>query len=183
MRVFGEVIQAINRGGVVILPADTVYGLFCKADDKKAVKQIYKIKGRDFKKPLQVFLSDIKSIAKYAVVKPLQKKLINKYLPGAYTLILRLKSAAKKKFSFLKTGTIGVRVIKSKVLRHILLKTGPLAATSANISGAKTPVKFADIPYELRRGVVLSVICDSLVKGKASKVLDLTGKKTVVLRK
>jgi L-threonylcarbamoyladenylate synthase len=179
---FKEIITSLNHGGVVIMPADTVYGLFCRAGDAKAVKQIYKIKGRDYEKPLQVFLPDVKSITKYAAVNPAKKKLVKKYLPGAYTLILKLKAGSKKKFAFLKTGTIGIRVIKSKILGPILLKTGPLAATSANISGAKPPVKFKDIPFELRSRVELSVICDRAVKGKPSKVVDITRQKTIVLR-
>jgi L-threonylcarbamoyladenylate synthase len=182
MNTVDEAAGELNRGGVVIMPADTVYGLFCAASDKKAVKNIYKIKGRNFKKPLQVFFPDIKSVLKYAFVSPAQLKLVKKHLPGAYTLILKLKPAAKKKFTFLKTGTIGVRVIKSKILNALLAVTGPLAATSANISGDKTPVKFDDIPFELRSRVKLSVICDTAVGGKASSVLDLTGDKPVVLR-
>jgi L-threonylcarbamoyladenylate synthase len=182
MNFIKEVIFSLKHGGVVILPTDTVYGLFCIASDKKAVKKIYKIKGRDYKKPLQVFLPDSKSIQKYAPVNSEQKKLIKKHLPGAYTLILKLKPAAKKEFSFLKTGTIGVRVINSKILKPILVKTGPLAATSANLSGEKTPVKFADIPYELRSKVELSVIFDRQVRGQASKVIDLTGKAPVIIR-
>jgi L-threonylcarbamoyladenylate synthase len=178
-----EIYSILKNSGVVIMPSDTVYGLFCIASDKKAVKRIYKIKGRAYHKPLQVFFPDIKAVIKYAVVSPARKKLMKKYLPGPYTLVFKLRPAVKKIFTFLKTGTIGVRVIKSKILSPVLAKTGPLAATSANISGAKTPVKFADIPYELRAGVPLSVICDGMVKGKASKVIDLTGGNVVVLRK
>jgi L-threonylcarbamoyladenylate synthase len=175
-----EIIQILNAGGVVIMPAGTVYGLFCRADDPKAVKRIYKIKGRDFNKPLQVFLPDVRSVSRYAET---EDKRIKKYLPGAYTLVLKLKHAFHRKIFFLKAGAIGVRVIRSGILTPVLKKTGPLAATSANFSGAKTPVRFGDIPLKLRSAVEMSIICDKMVKGRASTVVDLTGKKPFIIRK
>ncbi len=131
-----DITAALKKGGVVILPTDTVYGIFCSALSKKGVSAVYKIKGRDNKKPLQVFLSDVSSIHEYAEITPAQEIQIGKMLPGPYTLILKLNPSHKRTFSFLKTGTIGVRVIKSDVLSSILKEmASPLAATSANISG------------------------------------------------
>ncbi|MCX8092901.1 MAG: L-threonylcarbamoyladenylate synthase [Candidatus Goldbacteria bacterium] len=176
-----EVIKKLKKGEVIILPTDTVYGLFCRAFDKQAVKKIYKIKGRDFSKPLQVFLSKKTEIFKYCKLNNRQKKYINKYLPGPYTLILELRDKYKKFFSFLK-DTIGVRIIKYKLLNEIIKKTGPLAATSANLSGEPTPVKYNDIhPVLLEK--LFAFQDDSIVRGKASQVIDLTGEKLVILRK
>ena len=59
-----KIINLLNSGAIVILPTDTVYGIFCRALNKNAVKRIYKIKGRDFSKPLQIFLSDKNQIKK-----------------------------------------------------------------------------------------------------------------------
>lgn len=173
----------VIEGNFVILPSDTVYGLFCIAFDKKAVKKIYAIKGREYNKPLQVFFPGVKVAEKYVVLDAGRKKLLKKYLPGPYTVILKLKPAYKSKFTFLKQGTIGVRVIRSKLIDALILKTGPLAATSANISGEKTPVKFKDISYELRSKAGISVINDPAVRGRASRVVDLTGERPVILRK
>lgn len=174
-----DIIQIMNSGGVAILPTDTVYGLFCRAGDKKAVKQIYEMKGRDFKKPLQVFFPDIKTVGKYAET---GGKQIEKYLPGPYTLVLKLKFSMKRRFSFLKAGTVGARVIRSKLMAQILKKTGPLAATSANMSGGRTPVKFNDIPWELRSKAGICLINNRLVKGRASRVIAFSGEKPEILR-
>ncbi len=178
-----EISEELSRGGVVVLPAGTVYGLFCVAADKKAVRKVYSIKGRDFRKPLQVFFPDIRSAAKYAAMDGAMMKKARKYLPGPFTLVLKLKKNRQKHFSFLKRGTIGIRVIRSRLLSALLKKNGPLAATSANVSGDKTPVKFGDISFEIRSKAALSVIDDRQVSGRASRVIDFTGEKPVVLRK
>jgi len=180
--VIKEIIQILNNGGVVILPTDTVYGFFCRANNKQAVKKIYKIKGRDFKRPLQVFLPGAGSIARYAVLDKGKRGFIKKHLPGPYTIILNLRATMKKRFVFLKAGTIGIRVVKIPFLKKILRSTGPLAATSANLSGGKTPVKFDDISWELRSKAGICLINDRIVKGTSSRVIDLTGKKPEILR-
>ncbi|HNZ30260.1 MAG TPA: L-threonylcarbamoyladenylate synthase, partial [Candidatus Goldiibacteriota bacterium] len=134
----------IKKGGIAILPTDTVYGFFCLADNKKAVKKIYCLKGRDFSKPLQVFVASLKEIKKIAVIGTGHKAFLEEKLPGPYTLIFKAKPAGVEKMKFI-NKTVGVRVVDSAVINGIIacLKA-PLAATSANFSGAATPVKFKD---------------------------------------
>lgn len=178
-----QAVEALKNNDVCILPADTVYGLFCRARSSRAAFTIYKIKGRSKKKPLQLFFSDKKDIFKYALTTPAVKSRINALLPGPYTLVLKLKAAYKDKFSFLKTGTAGFRVIDSAILNGIIRELhGPLAATSANVSGGKTPVKFKDIEKAVLTGVKMAVRDDKAVNGKSSTVIDFTGKKEKILR-
>lgn len=176
-----KAVNLLLKGEVVILPTDTVYGLFGRAFDKNAGKKIYRIKGRDFVKPLQVFLSKKSDIFKYCQVNEKQKKYIDKYLPGPYTLILKLKKNQKKLFCFLK-DTIGIRIIKNKLLNEIIKKTGPLAASSANFSGQPTPVKFKDINKNIVKKVFF-IKNDKFVKGKSSTVIDITGEEIKIIRK
>ncbi len=176
------IIELLNSGGVVILPTDTVYGFFCSALNQFAVKRIYKIKGRDFSKPLQVFLCDKKQIKEYCYLNKKQIKYINKYLPGPYTLILKLRKTSRKLFPFLKE-TAGIRIIKSSFLNDIIKKTGPLAATSANISGKKTPVFFDDISKIILKKVDFALKNDRFIKGKPSTVIDLTRNSLNIIRK
>ena len=177
-----KIIKLLLSGGIVILPTDTVYGIFCSALNKQAVNKIYKIKGRNFNKPLQVFFSDKNQIKKYCKLNSTQIKYIKKYLPGPYTFVLKLKKTAKKTFSFLK-NTIGIRIIKYNLLNNIIKKTGPLAATSANISGKKTPVFFDDISKMLKNKVDFALKNDRFIKGNPSTVIDLTRNSLNVLRK
>ncbi len=178
-----NIVNILNRGGIVILPTDTVYGIFALSDNKKAINKIYDIKKRDYKKPLQIFLPDIKSIKKYAIINKNNKKYIDKFLPGKYTLIFKIRKKNKKKFIFLKDDTIGIRVIKYRVLNEILKKLNkPLAATSANFSGDKTPCKFSEINKKIIESVDYFLKDDSVVSGKPSRVIDVSGKEIKVLR-
>jgi L-threonylcarbamoyladenylate synthase len=166
--------KVLREGGVAVLPAGTVYGLFADATNKKAVNRIYRIKGREFNKPLQVFFPDMESVRKIAEINGRQEKYLKDKLPGPYTIILKLKENAAKKFHFLK-GTIGVRIIKSAVLDRIFKAlNSPLAATSANISGMPTPVSSGDIDRRIIKKSDIFFRSDKTISGKASSVIDLT---------
>jgi tRNA threonylcarbamoyl adenosine modification protein (Sua5/YciO/YrdC/YwlC family) len=179
-----EIAAALEKGAVVILPTGTVYGLLCSALNKKGAAEIYRIKGRNENKPLQVFLPDRSMISEYAAVSPEQKSRIDGFLPGAFTVILNLRPEHKNTFSFLKNGTAGFRVIDSPLFSGIMKELGgPLAATSANISGMETPKKFADIDKNIIKAVFYAFEDDGQVKGKASTVIDLTAKVMKVIRK
>ncbi|MEI7542707.1 MAG: L-threonylcarbamoyladenylate synthase [bacterium] len=178
-----KITQLLKHNKICILPTDTVYGLFCRALSKSATTNIYRIKGRASNKPLQLFLADKKDILKYALVAPALKYKILALLPGPYTVILKLNTKYAKKFSFLKNGTAGFRVIKSKLINSIIkVLKEPLAATSANISGSNAPGKFVDIDTKIIKRVSLALSDDKQVKGKASKVIDYTTGKKIVIR-
>jgi len=178
-----EISKILNNHGVAVLPTDTVYGIFAKATDSRAVARIFRIKKRDKNKPLQVFLPDIKSIKKYAKLKPADNKIIKKLLPGPYTLVFKLKPQYKKVFSFLPGGTIGIRVIKSPMINRLMKETGsPLCATSANFSGGKTPVLFRDIEKKLLKQCDGYIKDDSFVSGDPSCVVDFNCREVKILR-
>ncbi|MCE5300931.1 MAG: threonylcarbamoyl-AMP synthase [Spirochaetia bacterium] len=178
------IIDILNKDGVVILPTDTVYGLFCRAYSKKAVSKIYSIKGRAKHKPLQVFVRSKDEIYALAKAGPKQKRLIDEMLPGRRTVILALKPGMKKRFPFLKKNTLGFRIIRSADINHILRHLGePLAATSANKSGEPSPIKFRDISKNIIKKSDFSMMNDKMIKGKPSTVADITGKDIKILRK
>jgi L-threonylcarbamoyladenylate synthase len=178
-----KALEILKNDDACIFPTDTVYGLFCRALSPRAASRVYRIKGRSKKKPLQLFLADKKDIFRYTTATPALKRKISGLLPGPYTVILKLNREYRTRFSFLKTGTAGFRVIKSSLINGILKKLDePLAATSANISGNRSPRKFSEIEAIVMRGVRMAVKDDKKVKGKPSKVLDFTGKKEKVLR-
>lgn len=176
--------EALAKGGFAVLPTDTVYGIFASAFSDKGVENIFKIKKRDRKKPLQVFFPSAALVSVVAELNPKNRRLLDKYLPGPYTVILKLKKGFKKSFPFLTGGTIGVRIIKDKFLRQVILKTGaPLAATSANISGMPSPVKFRDIDPRIVKKAGFVHVNDRLVSGKPSAIADMTGKKVSVIKR
>jgi len=174
----------IKHGGVVIFPTDTVYGFLADADNKKAVEKIYKIKKRPRKKPLPVFIKDLKMAKTLAEISKNQGKIIKKYWPGRYTFVLKAKIKNPK---LVKNGAIALRVPKYKPLNDLLKKINkPLAQTSANISGQPSLNKITDIIKifkNKKNKPDLIVSNGNLPKRKASCIIDLTQDKIKYIRK
>lgn len=133
-------VAALRAGEAVILPTDTVYGL-CVLPEHEDV--LYELKGRDRSKPVALLAADVDALL--AVRPGLDREVLERYLPGAYTLVV---------------GGVGVRVPNlppdaAEVVREV----GVVAATSANLSGGPDPRRVNDIPEELRAacGVVVDV--------------------------
>ena len=176
-----DVSKILKSGGLAILPAGTVYGIFCRADEYAAVRRIYALKARDEKKPLQVFPGSVDKISKYAYVGKNKIKTIKKFLPGPYTIILK----SRKALPALAGGhTIGIRVARGALINSVVRKVkAPLAATSANISGESPPKKFKDIKKEVLNSVDCALKKDTAVSGRPSDIIDLTGERVEALKR
>ena len=125
----------LRRGGVIIYPTDTLYGLGADAFSDEAVAKIYAIKGRDEGKPMHAVFADMAMVEEYAEINDAARKLAEKFLPGALTLVL------KKKPQF-NTGivkgieSIGIRIPDNEFCLELAKTFGkPYTATSANKSG------------------------------------------------
>jgi L-threonylcarbamoyladenylate synthase len=130
-----EAVSVLKKGGSVIYPTDTVYGLGCNACDYKAVEQIYRIKDRTLDKPLSVIARNMAWVKEIAVVPTKLEPILNKLWPGAVTVILPRKSVIP---SIVTAGgdTVGVRVPASQLTDWLMGRFGyPLISTSANMSG------------------------------------------------
>ena len=119
---------------VIIFPTDTVYGIGTKIFDIDDINKIYEIKKRPKDKPLACLCSSLEQIKSIAVVTKKAEALINKFLPGALTLILESKEEVYNKIGY---KTIGVRIPNCKLALDILNKNGPMLTTSVNESGFK----------------------------------------------
>ncbi|MEA3506739.1 MAG: L-threonylcarbamoyladenylate synthase [Elusimicrobiota bacterium] len=162
----------IEDGGVTLFPTDTVCGLFASPRKPKAVKKIYKIKKRDLSKPLAMLVPDIDSILEIVNKDSSLEKKLKENWPGAVTFILNTKDGE----------TIGVRMPDFKPLLELLSMTGPLYATSANISGKPAPVKVSDVEEKVKSECDIVVHLDIKSKGNPSSVIDLTGAGEEVIR-
>jgi L-threonylcarbamoyladenylate synthase len=163
--------RVLQKGGVIIYPTDTLYGLGADVFNQKAVERIFKIKGRDFKKPISVMVSEFSEIEKIAQVNLKQKKIIKAILPGPFTLLFK----KRKNFpSFITIGSdkIGVRMPSSDICRK-LSKNMPLTTTSANISGFKPTLSLKKITKEFGEKVDFILKGENL-SGQPSIVIDLT---------
>ena len=126
--------QVIKKGGIVIFPTDTVYGIGCNPYNINAVKKIYEIKSREKIKSLPVLAYSLDIVKEITCIDSFTEKIIKKYWPGPLTLILKLTDKKLKK-SLKLDKKIAVRIPDSKCTLKLLEKCGLLVGTSANISG------------------------------------------------
>lgn len=150
--------EILDNDGVIIFPTDTVYGIACNCFSEKAIKKVFDIKKRPENKPINVLSNNLDKIK--LVSRNINEKeefLINKYMPGALTIIL---DKNEKVSDILTAGldTIGVRIPKNNISLRILENVSyPLATTSANISGDSAGIKITDFLKEFD-GVVDAII-------------------------
>lgn len=126
--------QIINRGGIVIFPTDTVYGIGCNPYDKTAVKKIYEIKSRNIVKSLPVLTYSKETAKKIVQFDKITEKIADKFWPGPLTIILKVKDE-KIKESLNLEDKIAIRVPNHQCTLELLQKCDFLVGTSANVSG------------------------------------------------
>lgn len=175
--------KIILNDGVIAFPTDTVYGLGCSAFSEKGIETIYNLKGRDTKKALIVMIPknyDLKTLVKE--VNDSAKKLMDKFWPGALTIIFK----SNKAIPLNATGgldTIGVRIPDSKIATDLIDYIGiPLCTTSANISGEKSPVNAEEVKGYFEGKLELIIdggICDKQIP---STICDMSGEDIKLLR-
>ena len=153
-------------------PTDTVFGLGCIMD-KDAIKRIYTAKGRDFNKPLPMMCDGLKMIKKVAYVNKKAEKVINRFTPGALTVVLNKK---EKIDDYITQGntTIAIRVPDDEWILDLIKKIGPIMVTSANISNEGSLLKWEDV-YDSMKGKIDGIVCEDARGDKASTIVDLTG--------
>ena len=135
--------ELLQRGAIVAIPTETVYGLAADATNDQAVKAVYAAKGRPAHNPLIVHLPSADHVQRYAVMTPIAKKLAKVFWPGPLTMILqRVPGRALSPLTTAGLDTVAIRVPGHAVARNILTAAGiPLAAPSANPSGALSPTR------------------------------------------
>ncbi len=168
-----KIVNILLEGGVVVMPTDTVFGVFTKVGNEAGVKKIYDIKKRPAGKPLPILISSLKWVWRWVEYDKMIDEACGKSWPGAVTFILKT----------LNGNTVGLRMPDLPDLLEIIDRTGPLYATSANISGGKAPVSLDEIPGSIKNSVDLSADFQKPLSGKPSKIIDLSGGKEKVLRK
>ncbi|MCK4588648.1 threonylcarbamoyl-AMP synthase [Candidatus Woesebacteria bacterium] len=127
-----KLVEVIKKGGVGVIPTDTIYGLVGKALSRKTIKRVYKLKQRNPKKPSIILIGKIDDLKLFRIkLNENTKKFLQKYWPGKVSVIL---PCPYKKFSCLHRGTktLAFRLPNYSELVDLLKKTGPLIAPSAN---------------------------------------------------
>ena len=174
-------LSVLGAGGLVAFPTDTVYGLGALAFDAKAVEGIYAAKGRPEEKAIPVLLGDAEDLPKViSNLPPMAVKLISRFWPGPLTLILPKKPTLPEAVSA--TPTVAVRVPDHPVARALLCAAGPMAVTSANLSGKPGACTAQEVLAQLAGKIALIIDGGKTPGGLPSTLVDCTGAEPVLLR-
>ena len=178
-----EINNYLKEGKLIIFPTETVYGLGAIATDDKAVKKIYIAKGRKSDNPLIVHLSSVSEIEKYAHIEnEIERKLINTFMPGPFTIILKKKDNIPSAVSG-GLDTVGIRVPSNKIAHSILSHNNlPIAAPSANISGRPSGTNIEDIYNEFKDKVSCIINGGNSQIGLESTVVRVVDNIPIILR-
>lgn len=159
--------DVVRAGGVVVFPADTVYGLGCHPESAEAVRRIYELKGRPPEKPAAVMFFAWAAVD--LEIAPRTRALLGSLLPGALTALLPNPRGRFPLACGPDPSTIGLRVPDVPALAHVRT---PLLQTSANLAGAPDARRLADVPRAIRDGAD-AVIDGGELPGTPSTVVDL----------
>ncbi|MBI5470191.1 threonylcarbamoyl-AMP synthase [Candidatus Kaiserbacteria bacterium] len=180
-----EAAAVLGRGGVIVFPTDTLYGLGANAFSNEAVDKVYAIKGRDEKKPIHAIAADIAMIEKYAVVDNIGRKLAEKFFPGPFTLILKKKPEVENGITR-GIETIGFRIPANDFCIAIARAFGkPYTATSANKAG-EPPQRSVDAALA-QLGAASEIVditfdAGKLPESEPSTVVDVSSGELRILR-
>lgn len=182
MSVAQQAVEAIRAGRSVVLPFDTVYGLAADAHTEEAVRDLYRLKGRQATQPSALVARDVAYLLECVPELDARAQAIARaLLPGPFTLILRNPARRFPWLAGASPETIGVRVPRlPQPSDAVLGAVGAVVATSANLPGGRDPAALDEIPIEIRSGALC--VDGGRLRGTASTVLDCAVESPVVVR-
>lgn len=183
-----EALDLLDRGAVIAAPTDTVYGVMCRYDDAAAIAALFAIKERPPDKAIPILIGDRSQLG-LLVQQPLSPAaalLIERFWPGPLTLVLPAQTGLSPALAA-GQATVGVRMPAHAGLCALIRRSGPLAATSANLSGAAETHTAEQVARQLagRLPLILQDAADDAGSRKpspASAIVDLSGPAPRILR-
>ena len=174
-------VDALETGGVIGYPTDTVYGLGCDLENKRAIERLYALKRMPRTQPLAFICPDLADIARYAVVEKPEYRILRHYLPGPYCFILEATREVPK-LLLSKRKTVGIRVPANEITSALVRALGrPIISTTAQLDGGDPFVDPAEMD-EAFDG--LALVIDGGGGGLVpTTVIDLTKSPPEVVRK
>ncbi|MCK5455607.1 MAG: threonylcarbamoyl-AMP synthase [Melioribacteraceae bacterium] len=180
-RSINRAVEVLRKGGVIIYPTDTVYGLGCDIYNHEAVRRIYDIKNESETKLFSFICPDLKDISKYAKVSDYAYKTIKKLAPGPYTFVLPAAKEVPKKL-WTKRKTVGIRIPDSPIALMLAKELGnPIISTSTTTRLGKR----LSNPDEIRAIFDFSVdlmLSDGIQANESSSIIDLSGDEPEIIR-
>lgn len=174
-------LEILQTGGIVAFPTDTVYGVGALAFDNAAIESIYTAKDRPIEKAIPILIGDLSDLEKVAEDIPdMALRFAARFWPGPLTCIVPKKQTLPPAVSA--TSTVAVRIPDHPDARALLRAAGPMAVTSANLSGQPNPSTALDVYQQLNGRIPLILDGGKTPGGVPSTLVDCTGDEPVILR-
>lgn len=180
-----EAVEVLRKGGLILYPTDTVWGIGCDATNEQAVAKVFALKKRDDAKALVLLASDLDMIARYIKEIPQIAIDLVEVNDAPMTIIYpgavcsesgKSHRGALAPNAVAEDGSVGIRIPLTDNCLELVKRLGrPLVSTSANISGEPTPKNFAQIGEEIKQGVdfVVNPELEKQSLGKASQIIKV----------
>lgn len=168
--------RIIIGGGVVVYPTETVYGLGANALDDQAIMRVFQIKRRLLTKPVFMAISSLEMLQKVALINEDDLPILERLLPGPVSVLVRKKSIVP---DILTSGSpmVGIRFPDHEIALRIIEGAGPITSTSANRTGAPSPISASDVSDDIAERVDAIVDGGKCKYGQPSTLLDLANRK------
>lgn len=174
-------LEILASGGIIAFPTDTVYGLGALAFDNAAIESVYTAKDRPLEKAIPILIGDLSDLDKVGFDIPdMALRFASRFWPGPLTCVIPKKLTLPRAVSA--TSTVAVRIPDHPDALALLQAAGPMAVTSANISGAQNPLTAQDVYDQLNGRIPLILDGGRTPGGIPSTLVDCTGEKPVILR-
>ncbi|VAX20155.1 Hypothetical YciO protein, TsaC/YrdC paralog [hydrothermal vent metagenome] len=178
-----EVADSVLKGGVMIYPTDTIYGLGCDIFSKQATARISKIKKRSVNKPFSFVCENIGQISEFAFLSNWGYRLLKRTLPGPYTYILEARHANMPKKMLGNRNSVGVRIPDHPICHQLIKLIGrPIVTTSVNLADDQPLTDLSMLSKSFTQQVDIAIDIGPILSDP-STVIDLTGKEPKVIRK
>ncbi len=175
--------RTMQSGGLIVFPTSGLYGLGADATSEAAIDRIFRAKRRISTKPILVLIKDAGQLDRLVTrLSDTARQLIRRHWPGGVTFVFDARRDLPSSLTA-GTGKIGVRVPAHPVALALVASVDfPVTATSANLSGQRGCASVEDLPSRFTAQVDLVLNAGTLAGGKGSTVVDVTGKRPVILR-
>ena len=176
--------QILNKGGLVSVKAETVYGLACDPSNPEAILKLYNLKNRPSSNPLIIHVNSLDMLKDIAEINAISSSIINFFWPGPLTLILpRKKNKKVLDFAVAGLNTVAVRMPASEIFLKLINKFGkPVAAPSANQSGYISSTKASHVIESFGEDIELVIDSGQSEYGLESTIIDLSSEKILIKR-
>jgi L-threonylcarbamoyladenylate synthase len=174
--IINETVNILKKGGVILYPTDTIWGLGCDATNELAVSSIYATKQRDESKSMLILVDSLEMLKLYVDYIPdVAYQLIDATTTPLTIIYPKGKNLAKNLFAT--DGSIGVRIVKNDFCFEMIREFGkPVVSTSANLAGQKSPLGYFDISNEIKMAAdfIVPLRLEELCTSKSSDIVKVS---------